>query len=396
MRCRRSICVGLGALAVSAVPVGQASAAEDPHDGAHLAAAGPDRRGGPAVPMLTELRAADIADPVGPGPSREAVLVDLTRWAIESGAVAQSFDPRKAVHHLLFPPGSRVEVPERFARERVRVVASPIGVGRINQTERTVRSFAASRSGRLHSYVMRVDPRNGRIEVGTDAPEAVIAKLRDSLRETAQFRRQSIRLQVGGRSADAVPHWGGARIVAQSGATCTAGPSVRVGQATYGTTASHCGPVGTRWNSGRNHFGRTHLDGGPMGFDTARIAGGGRNAGRIYHGGVGSRTGRAQAGAGDPAGAVTVWTSGARGGSTSGVVTNLSASACTASQCYSGLFTTSNVRTVPGDSGAPVHTLGGSQVGVRGSHTALAPGSAGYVTKWSSIARALRVSILTG
>lgn len=171
------------------------------------------------------------------------------------------------------------------------------------------------------------------------------------------------------------------------------GTEVKIGGTTYGTTAGHCGPNGTVHGA----YGWTHANGFPFGggtgTDAARVTGSTYGP-RLYHGGTGTTSSLAQVGAGDPAGAITVWTSGSRGGSTSGTVTDLSTTFCSGGQCVTGCFSTNNTSTVGGDSGAVVHTASGGNAGVRGTHTGTS-GPRQHATKWSTIVSTVGVSILT-
>lgn len=75
-------------------------------------------------------------------------------------------------------------------------------------------------------------------------------------------------------------------------------------------------------------------------------------------------------------------------------MTDINTTACFASGCRTGVFATTNVSTVNGDSGGVVHTVSGSNAGVRGTHIGLI-GPRGYVQRWSRIASALGVDVVT-
>lgn len=347
-------------------------------------------------PMLTDLSADHLGAAVSPGPTRESQQIDLARWAIDGGALAQSYDPKTDTNWVLMPAGARAVVPARIGLERARVRHTAHTKADYDRAERSVITLARSGQGAKYSFAMHIDAATGRLEVLTDAPTATTARLDSVAADVVRFRSGEVEQQAGTRGADTSPHYGGAWLARGPGGTCSLGPTATVWGIPVGLTAGHCGHVGMRlWTGTGALLGSIDFVGNDYMIDIARVSGGGWYGPYIYFGGRNTPYVLRQVGSGDPAPGILVWTSAGNSASTAGYVTHTSSSMCIQGQCWVGMFSTDNSLTVNGDSGGAVHTESNGKAGVRGVHVGLATSGQSFVTRWSMIAWLLGATIIT-
>lgn len=181
---------------------------------APIATASPD-----GLPSLTDLDARTIADASQPGPTNEATLVELTRWALDHGALAQTYDPESGVNWILMPAAGPTQVPS-WAPGDARITVARADKQAYDVAESAILDLATSERGTPYGFSLRIDAKSGQLVVDTDAPAAVTANLTDRFGDVIAFKPTSgVEYQAGPRSSSSAPHWGGARLN-----TCTAGP----------------------------------------------------------------------------------------------------------------------------------------------------------------------------
>ena len=174
---------------------------------APIATAAPD-----GLPSLTDLESKNIADASQPGPTNEATLVDLTRWALDHGALAQTYDPESGVNWILMPANGPAQAPE-WAPGDVQITVASTDKQVYDAAEDAVLDLATSERGKPYGFSLRIDAESGRLVVDTDAPADVTANLTDRFGDAIAFKQASgIEYQVGPRSSSSAPHWGGARL----------------------------------------------------------------------------------------------------------------------------------------------------------------------------------------
>ena len=240
------------------------------------------------------------------------------------------------------------------------------------------------------AYATHIDAATDMVVVETSAPAGVTSVLEKKYPGLLRFVNVGAMSRYS-RNSDNTPHFAGSAIDSSAGG-CSSGPTVRIGATRYGTTAGHCGAAGTNYNSGAFYFGHVAVRPDFPNSDIARISSGGSYSPFIYFGGTTTTATKTQVGAGDPAGAITVWLSG-RSGSFSGTVTDINTTFTDTSGTTTACFSTTAMGG-PGDSGGVVHTVSGNNAGVRGT---VVGGNASrtYYQKWSRIASVLGVSIAT-
>ncbi len=197
-------------------------------------------------------------------------------------------------------------------------------------------------------------------ERASDKSRANLAALSKLVRivDIAPMRRSS-------RYSDDPPHYGGASI-SSSGATCTAGFTVK-GKTTgtyYSVTAGHCGSNGDTFDSGSFYYGEMAGNSGFPEFDMARLKGS-TYAGRLWTVGQDNFDTRVVTGANDGEVGTTVCQSGQTTSSVCGItIQKLDYKFCdTDGTCtpHTGRGTKSGDICHHGDSGAPVYVRNTSE-----------------------------------
>lgn len=321
-------------------------------------------------------------------------------------ALALTYDPSTKASYALLPPDSgAVTGPPGLA-----VVTARYTRGDYDAAIKTVfEEWVAGRAGR--ALGASIDAKTGRVRVLTTSPQTAFSPAIARLGDIVWVQHDSqLGAASGPRSSDSAPHWGGGRINRAAG-VCSAGPNILVGGTAYGTTAGHCGPNGTAWNSGSFYHGYINsrpdyqLTGATpiWSTDVARITNS-TWAPRIYQGGTTTTASVLQVGSGDPVGGSPIWTSGQTSGSQSGSVVDTSFAYCdsemqlpldglTGGVCFNNLYTTSSL-VQSGDSGGVCHTRSGDVAGVRGVISGRVSGG-GICLRWSRVAAILGASIQT-
>lgn len=258
---------------------------------------------GNAAPVpVTDLSSIVLAKPSVPGPSLEAANISLSQYAIDSGALNETFDPETQRYFIAFPAGI---TPPRLNT----ALAAEVVVSRFTRAQLTAAADAITARDWVpgadqYAYGVRVDGKTGTVAVDTTAPPEVTDAIAKKYPGMIRFNHVMVGA-LQGRTNDSAPHYGGARILATggpgAGSYCSSGPSVKIGATTYGTTAGHCGDNGTTWVSGPYSFGYTNARPDYPNTDVSRITGSTYNK-YIWNGSVSTTSTVTQVGAGDPAG----------------------------------------------------------------------------------------------
>jgi hypothetical protein len=250
------------------------------------------------------------------------------------------------------------------------------------------------------------------VVIGSEAPPT---DRLDTLRQPLQgVDAGAVVVQYGGasgrasRTSDSAPHWGAAKITKSGGTFCTAGFTARgrSSGAYYSVTAAHCGPNGTRWNSGSHFYGTTAGRSGYPSYDQARL-GGSSYSPNIYTDGLDNFTSRVVTGANDGAVGDSVCASGTVTRSICGIkIKSLTATYCdipgNQSTCTTYLMRgrrdDDKVVARNGDSGGPVYQRNSTlpRASIRGIVVAFdTRGVRVFAERYASISNHLNVTAVT-
>ncbi|MFF0579841.1 chymotrypsin family serine protease [Streptosporangium saharense] len=394
-----------------------------------------------AAPAPTPTSAAE-SGPV-PTPAAERMRVALAgqaekdrlaeakeRWKRENGVIGMSADSAGHVTAAV----SRTAPADRLAEVRATVNArrlspdgAPVTVTRstltsadIEATAATIIAFHAEHPE--YGISFSFDAARDATVVSGNLPAVLAEKLEakagkvilemspETLMEENVGTSSLGALEGVGRVQDRGPwHFGGARISSHDGTVCSSGFSMDASpgyDATYSTTASHCGPLNTNWLSGGYEYGTVIWRVDFPATDVMKLACCSEHYGdRIW---TSPTTTRKVSWAWDPglgyntpAGGSGICVSGGKSGNEEcfARVTNTDATVCFSGQsaCTQHLMAyerdNGSQMTWGGDSGSPVYTIDNGNVDAHGTHVGFERRSYGggaakylhYAMKYSTI-----------
>lgn len=254
--------------------------------------------------------------------------------------------------------------------------------------------------GTSHTFGAYADPATGRIVIETNAPADVVASLTRNAGAPITVRRATITDSFS-RKDDIAPFWGGGGIVLSTGvARCSSGYAVKnAAGIRFQVTAGHCFKNGqtARTELGGRIVGTVRGNGLPS--KDMELLGGQSYGTYIFIGGTNDARSAHIASAADP---VVGYANYCHSGRTTGQhcghkVTSVTATVCTTSGCKSPVIAfTGGVLPSGGDSGSPFYanSVDVPDKHIRG-HIIAVGGNAAYAEKWSRVAAAYGVSIVT-
>ncbi len=306
---------------------------------------------------LYPVRDANAGRAGTPIPEREAEVERATDIARGLGAVAVgAARPNEPI--ALFP--AEVQVPKNL--NGIQVLQSPFTTTEYEQAQALINRLGDN--GRKYSYSYVHDFESGQIIVATDAPQSDIRELERAFPTLLKIRPGDGPRPFS-RQADAAPHWGGSRISVGS-QNCTSGPIVKQANGNrLQLTAGHCWGIGHTLNSGGVPYGKVVNSAWPTWdqalFDNTTFGN------KIYYGNPTTSSSVYQKDAGNPQSGLVYHKSGGTTGTSFHYVTSTHGVTCHSGYCWAILRAMDNVSYVTyGDSGGTVHTVSGSNAGVRG------------------------------
>ncbi|MEV4097862.1 hypothetical protein [Streptosporangium saharense] len=379
----------------------------------------------PVTPAAERMRAALAGQA-----EKDRLAEARERWIRENGIIGMSADSAGHVTAAVSrtaPADKLAEVRTTANARRLSSDGAPVTVTRSTLTAADIEA-TADRIAAFHAehpkygISFRFDAARDATVVSGNLPAVLAEKLEATAGKVIleMSPETTIEANVGtsslgalegvGRVQDRGPwHFGGARISSHDGSVCSSGFSMDADpghDATYSTTASHCGPINTNWLSGGYEYGTVVWRVDFPSTDVMKLDCCSENYGdRIW---TSPTTTRKVSWAWDPglgyntpAGGSGICVSGGKSGNEEcfARVTDTDATACLIGQnaCTRHLMVyerdNGSQMTWDGDSGSPVYTLDNGNVDAHGTHVAIERRSYGggaakylhYAMKYSTI-----------
>ncbi len=321
-----------------------------------------------------------------PTPELEVQYLAQEREAYAQGAIEVGLDGERT-RVALFPKGV-----DPAGVSGLKIKISPYTISEYAAAEATVKDIGMSRTEGF-SYSQRYDVETGQIIVTSGAPESKLDRLRKA--STDIIRVEGGRsVTTTARNADPQPHLGGAAITVGA-VPCSSGPVVKQGNGNMlQLTAGHCGGIGASVSYGG--FGPASIVNSAYPTWDQALIGGTTFSPHIYFGNQTTSTVVKQVGAGASAVGLYYYTSGRTTGSQGHYVvsTNVTFNDWVNGYSWANIIYLSTPASQGGDSGGTVHTVSGSNAGVRGMVLGT-DGVGVFAEPWSRIASRWSVTIAT-